>query len=90
MDSSKCRFCESYESWRDVLDFKREHPEYYSEPILSEIVVALVVRQWCKGLKRQASRVVDYRFQGCGYALNFCPECGRPLKEKRSGRGNKV
>lgn len=30
--------------------------------------------------KRQAGRTVDYRNQGLGYKLNYCPECGRKIR----------
>lgn len=82
MESEKCIFCDEYWSWVSVNEFKKNHPEYYDEPLLYEIKVAMVLRKWRPGYKRQASRVTDYRSQGCGYALNFCPECGKPLKGK--------
>lgn len=80
MNQEKCAFCESYESWKSVNEFKQRHPEYYDNDMLYEIVVAIVVRHWRKGHKRQSSAVTDYRTRGCGYALNYCPECGRRLK----------
>lgn len=80
----KCIFCEEYRSHKAVNDFKRNHPEYYDDGyLLYEIKVAMVTRTWRPGYKRQASRVTDYRYRGCGYALNFCPECGRELKDKK-------
>ena len=79
----KCYFCEAYKSHKSVNDFKRNHPEYYGDTRLEyEITVAMVIRKWKPGYKRQASRVTDYRSYGCGFALNFCPECGKALKTK--------
>ena len=89
--NNKCIFCEAYRSEKSVNDFKRKHPEYYGDTRLDyEITVAMVTRHWLPGYKRQASRVTDYRYQGCGYALNYCPECGRALKEKGSANGKAV
>ena len=80
----RCIFCEAYRSHKAVNDFKRNHWESYGDRRLDyEITVAMVIRHWRPGYKRQASRVTDYRYQGCGYALNFCPECGRELKDKK-------
>lgn len=84
MEKRKCIFCEAYRSEKSVNDFKRNHPEYYGEAsyLMYEIKVAMVTRTWQPGYKRQAAQTTDYRYQGCGYALNFCPECGKRLKEK--------
>lgn len=90
--NNKCIFCEAYRSEKSVNDFKRQHPEYYGDAsyLQFEITVAMVTRHWLPGYKRQASRVTDYRYQGCGYALNYCPECGRALKEKGKANGKAV
>lgn len=91
MEKKKCIFCEAYKSEKSVNDFKRNHPEYYGDtPLLYEITVAMVTRHWQPGYKRQASRTTDYRYQGCGYALNFCPECGKALKKRGERRGKAV
>ena len=74
-----CEFCEAYKSYKNINAFKNEHKEWYGEPLMQEIKVAIVVRTWRKGNKKMAGRTTDYRYRGCGYALNFCPECGRKL-----------
>lgn len=80
----KCIFCDAYRSYVSVNEFKQRHPDYYDdEPLSYEIKVAMVIRHWRPGYKRQASRITDYRYQGCGYSLNFCPECGREMKDKK-------
>lgn len=85
MGNKKCIFCEEYRSHKAVNDFKRGHPEFYGDEswLEYEIKAAMVIRHWRPGYKRQASMETDYRNHGCGYALNFCPECGRALKEKK-------
>jgi hypothetical protein len=46
--------------------------------------VALVTRLFVKGIRGYSGRSVDYRHLGCGYELNYCPECGKPLKRGES------
>jgi len=75
-----CKFCESYESWRRIHDFDNlKLPK--EERSKHEYTVALVIRSWIPKVrtKRHAGRTVDYRNQGIGYNLNFCPECGKRL-----------
>ena len=73
-----CKFCEAMESYLRVDTFnKTRFPEddyRYS--------VAIVRRLFVKGRKGSRSTSTDYRYRGCGYALNFCPECGRKLAKK--------
>ena len=82
MAGKRCIFCEEYRSHKRVNEFKRDHPEWYGDEawLEREIKVAMVIRTWRPGYKRQAARETDYRNQGCGYALNYCPECGKRLK----------
>lgn len=71
MLDQECHFCAAYKSWQKATSF--------NNGLLYEMVVALVVRSWRKGHKNQASRTTDYRYRGCGYKLNYCPECGRRI-----------
>lgn len=79
-----CKFCEAMESFRKVDAFKKERwpdEEYrYS--------VAIVRRLFTKGRKSSLATQTDYRYRGCGYALNFCPECGRNLTKKEVQPGD--
>lgn len=51
---------------------------------LQELTVAIVDRTWYqKRGKKSASRTTHYRNQGIGFKLNYCPECGRKLVNKR-------
>ena len=84
----KCEFCDKLE----LLDFiddiiKTERKTNKAPKLYSERTVAIVIRKWTKEKgKRHAGRTTDYRHLGLGYKLNFCPECGRKLKEKNNVR----
>lgn len=73
MTDKPCAFCESLQTHKNIRAFNNE--------LYDEYTVALVIRSYAKGKKRTAGRTTDYRNQGIGYKLNFCPECGRRLKE---------
>lgn len=79
---STCHFCESYKSHVNVNQFKQDHPEWYDGKLEYEITVAMVIRKWRPGKKRNCGSTTDYRYRGCGYALNYCPECGKKLEVK--------
>ena len=76
-----CKFCESYEMWKHIHEFDNlKLPK--EERSKHEYTVALVIHSWKPKhrTKRQAGRTVDYRNQGLGYKLNYCPECGRKIR----------
>lgn len=75
-----CQFCEAYTAYKNIHEFKSNHEEWYGEPLMHEMTVALVTRSWRKGNKAHAGRTTDYRYRGIGYKLNFCPECGKRLE----------
>lgn len=74
-----CKFCEAMESHRKVETILRKHDpdmEYrYS--------VAIVRRMFFKGSHGSST---DYRYRGCGYELNFCPECGQRITKKGANK----
>ncbi len=77
-----CQFCEALQRNKSIRAFYNDlRKEEGKERIYEDYAVALVVRSYAKGKKSTASRTTDYRNQGIGYKLNFCPECGRRLKE---------
>lgn len=77
---NECKFCDGYRSYKQIYKFRENHSEFYgNEHLYHEITVAIVVRSWLKGKKRQAGRTTDYRYRGIGYKLNYCPECGKKL-----------
>lgn len=72
-----CEFCDRLE----LEKFSRSLDKGQKPKIYYECTVALVVRSWTKERgKRNAGRLTDYRNQGIGYKLNFCPECGKDLR----------
>ena len=76
---AECKFCENLTDYKKIENFWDEKDD---EPSKYEYTVALVIRSWKPSIrsKRDACRTTDYRNQGIGYKLNFCPECGRKLK----------
>ena len=76
-----CKFCESLQDWSQIHEFDNlKLPK--EEETKHEYTVALVIHSWCPKYKtkRQAGRTADYRNQGLGYELNYCPECGRKIR----------
>ena len=70
-----CKFCEAMESHRRADTILKKH-----DPDMEHrYSVAIVSRIFRKGSKGARGSSTDYRYRGCGYALNFCPECGRKL-----------
>lgn len=75
-----CTFCEALMGYKNIRAFfNQRDKEKHKEKTYEEYTVALVVRSYAKGKKRTARRTIDYRNQGIGFKLNFCPECGRRL-----------
>ena len=80
MTDKPCAFCEALQRNKNIRAFYNDlRKEEGEEKIYEDYTVALVVRSYAKGKKRTAGRTTDYRNQGIGYQLNFCPECGRKL-----------
>ena len=77
---SKCQFCESLKMWKQTDEsFKKQYKADGTERLYHEYTVAIINRAYKKGQKRNSGRIVDYRNQGLGYRLNYCPECGVKL-----------
>lgn len=79
MSGNKCEFCDTLE----VHHYADNLPTPDGIKLLHEYRVALVCRSWKKGNKLHAGRTTDYMRAGRGYPLNYCPECGRPLRKQR-------
>lgn len=78
-----CRFCESYDLHKRVGEFKQDRG-LYDEEWNQELTAALVIHDWTKRQgKKNAARTTDYRYRGLGFKLNYCPECGKKLKEEK-------
>ena len=80
-----CFFCESLEDQKKADRIYTQAAAAKGKDYRHEYTVALVIRSWYadKG-KRRAGRTTDYRNQGIGYRLNYCPECGRYLRRRRN------
>ena len=81
-----CKFCES-------LNYEKQYARESNrnrdkeDKLKHSYNVALIRHTWTKRKgKRKACRTVDYRNQGIGYQLNYCPECGRMLKRKMKSK----
>ena len=73
-----CKFCETMQMHRRVDAILKS-----SDPDMEHrYSVAIVSRTFFKDRKGCQGSSTDYRYQGCGYALNFCPECGTPINKK--------
>ncbi len=83
---SSCKFCEDYASHVNIREFKRKHPEIYGAQLEYEIAVVMLIRSWIPGRKRFAGCQTDYRCRGCGFVLNYCPECGKLLKKAKKAK----
>lgn len=79
-----CKFCTAMANNRDVERFVRGRATEYELSMygkyMMEYSVAIVKRSWYqKKGKKAASRTTEYRYRGSGFALNYCPECGRRM-----------
>jgi len=76
-----CQFCEALQTSKQIHEFLAENSKDKElGKYMAEYTVAIVRHTWYKkNGKRSGSRTTDYRNRGLGYALNFCPECGRKL-----------
>lgn len=81
---SKCSFCSAMEQYREIYATSKSLTTEKDKAIFGEYMteysVAIVRRSWYKKLgKRSGGRTTDYRYRGLGYALNYCPECGKRM-----------
>lgn len=73
-----CKFCDSMQRNLQVDEILKKH-----DPLMEKrYSVAIVSRMFFKGRKGSRGSSTDYRYRGCGYELNFCPECGRKITKK--------
>ena len=77
-----CEFCRALDTYKFADREWNKICKKDGDPrVLHEYTAALVRRSWTKEKgKRHAGRTTDYRNQGIGFKLNFCPECGRALR----------
>lgn len=73
-----CKFCEALTRGKRIAETLRDF-----EPEASyRFSVGIVRRKFIKGRLGCQASLTDYRYRGCGYELNYCPECGRDLRKK--------
>ena len=80
-----CKFCEAMEDNKEVEKTVRR---WATDAELTqfgrwttEFTVAILKRSWYqKKDKESASRTIQYRNNGLGFELNYCPECGKKLR----------
>ena len=83
---TRCTFCGRLDEWREMNKLMRQDArEAGRGDYRHEYKVVLVIRSWhADRPKRRAGRTVDFRNMGIGFELNYCPECGRYLRRRRS------
>jgi len=70
-----CDFCRVMEQNRKFDRLTR----LYTPGASYRYSVAIVQRTFIKGRRGSQGRTTDYRYRGCGYKLNYCPECGKKI-----------
>ena len=78
MIKTGCKFCEALDRYKRVEATIRD----YEPEVSFRLSAAIVRRKFIKGRRGCQSSFTDYRNKGCGYELNYCPECGRDLRKK--------
>lgn len=74
-----CKFCEAMKVNKQVDTILRKNDPEFSH----RYSVAIVKRVFLKGHHGCRGTGTDYRYRGCGYQLNYCPECGASMKAPR-------
>ena len=83
---SVCKFCEAMKVNRQIEEINRawatnEDLKRYGKYMV-EYTVAIVKRSYHqKTGKKKSGRMLEFRYRGLGYELNYCPECGADMKE---------
>ena len=77
-----CDFCKHFKIIKDINNEASKRDELYEQYgyYKHEYTVTIITHSWFTKLgKRNAGRTVDYRKDGKGFKLNYCPECGKEL-----------
>lgn len=79
-----CKFCETmqtnYQCDAICKSWSTEDELSKYGAYMHEYSVAIVKRSWYRKMgKKHSGRTVEFRYRGLGFALNYCPECGRKL-----------
>ena len=73
-----CKFCNSMKVFRQCDEILKK-----SDPDLEHrYSVAIITRTFRKGQRGCRGSSMDARYNGCGFELNYCPECGQKITKK--------
>ena len=72
-----CVFCKRLKFWKEShIRNDPDHEHVYK--------VALISHTRLPGHQMYRGRSVDYNTRGIGFALNYCPECGKKLDKEKN------
>lgn len=74
-DKKKCTFCEAIALQRFV-------EERYNKPAGIGMVLSAAIVSHAVVNGRKCGRTTDYMKDGKGYKLNYCPSCGKRVKNE--------
>ena len=74
-----CGFCEHYEHDKQIDKIADNLEKGHGRTLHHEYTVAIVNRVWFE-TKKLSAKSIEYRHKGFGFKLNYCPECGKPLR----------
>lgn len=80
-----CKFCTALKANKQAARFWNGMNRKEGKPkVYHDYTVALVCRSWTKERgKSHSGRTTDFRHRGIGYKLNYCPECGRRIRNTK-------
>lgn len=74
-DKKKCPFCEMIEAQRFI-------EEHQGKPLGFQIALSVALVSYVVINGHKSGRTTDYMKGGKGYPLNYCPSCGKHLKNE--------
>lgn len=74
-DDKKCPFCEA-------IALQRFIEEHHSKPAGFGMALSAALVSYAVVNGRKCGRTTDYMKDGKGYPLNYCPSCGKRVKNE--------
>lgn len=74
-DKKKCPFCEA-------IALQRFIEEHYSKPAGFGMALSAALVSYAVVNGHKCGRTTDYMKDGKGYPLNYCPSCGKRVKNE--------